>query len=119
MLQYTLRRIILFIPTLIAIAIVAFVVIRLPPGNYLDTYIATLASNGETVTQAQRAALEQQFGLDQPAYVQFFRWVGGLLQGNFGYSFEWRQPVSALMWSRLGLTLVVSVSALVLSWMIA
>lgn len=119
MLQYTLRRIILFIPTLIAIAIVAFIVIRLPPGNYLDTYIATLASNGETVTAAQRAALEQQFGLDQPAYVQFFRWVGGLLQGNFGYSFEWRQPVSALMWSRLGLTLVVSVSALVLSWMIA
>lgn len=119
MLQYTIRRVLLFIPTLIAIAVVAFIVIRLPPGSYLDTYIATLASNGETVTAAQRAALEQQFGLNQPAYVQFFTWIFGVLHGNFGYSFEWRQPVAALMWGRLGMTLVVSISALLLSWIIA
>lgn len=119
MLQYTLRRILLFIPTLLAIAIVAFIVIRLPPGSYLDTYIAQLASNGETVTAAQRAALEQQFGLNQPAYVQFFRWIGGVLHGDFGYSFEWRQSVASLMWGRLGMTLVVSLSALLLSWIIS
>lgn len=119
MLQYTIRRVILFVPTLLAIAIVAFIVIRLPPGSYLDTYIAQLASNGETVTVAQRAALEQQFGLNQPAYVQFFRWMGGVLHGDFGYSFEWRQSVASLMWGRLGMTLVVSLSALILSWIIA
>jgi peptide/nickel transport system permease protein len=108
------------IPTLFAISIVSFVIIQLPPGDYLTSLVATMASTGETVDRAQLVALEQRYGLGQPIYVQYWKWISGiLLRGDFGQSFEWNQPVSSLIWGRLALTFVLSLSTLLLTWFIA
>ena len=120
MLTYLVRRIVLLVPTIFAISVIAFVVIQLPPGDYLTTYISTLAAQGgESVDSSQVAALRSQYGLDQPVYVQYGKWAWNALHGDFGYSFDWRRPVAGLIWSRLGLTILIGVSTLLLTWIIA
>jgi peptide/nickel transport system permease protein len=119
MLHYIIRRIILLIPTLIAISIVSFILIQLPPGDYLTSYVAQLSQQGEQVDQSTLAALKAQYGLDQPIYVQYLKWITGVLRGDFGYSFEWRRPVAQLLWDRLGFTFIISLASLLLTWMIA
>jgi peptide/nickel transport system permease protein len=118
MLRYIIRRVILFIPTLIVISIVAFALIQLPPGDYLTSYVATLAQSGERVTEAQIAALEKRYGLNQPIYVQYAKWIWGFIQGDFGVSFEWSQPVKDLIGERLFLTIMVSLASLLFTWII-
>jgi peptide/nickel transport system permease protein len=119
MLHYIIRRIILLIPTLIAISIVSFILIQLPPGDYLTSYVAQLSQQGEQVDQSTLAALKAQYGLDQPIYVQYLKWITGVLRGDFGYSFEWRRPVAQLLWDRLGFTFIISLATLLLTWIIA
>ncbi len=116
MLQYILRRILYMIPTLILISVVSFIIIQLPPGDFLTSYIAQLSQTGETVDEATIAALKKRYGLDQPYYVQYFMWVKGMFQGDFGQSFEWNRPVSQLIWERLGLTVAVSTFTMLFSW---
>lgn len=109
MLRFITRRLLLLIPTLIAISIVSFAIIDLPPGDYLTSYMATLAQNGETLDPAQLQAFANHYGLGQPVYVQYFKWMSGiLLHGDFGQSMEWQEPVSAVIMSNLGLTLIIS-----------
>ena len=80
------------IPTLIAISIVSFILIQLPPGDYLTSLVASLQNQGISVDEAQLKALEERYGLNQPIYVQYFKWIKGiLLHGDFGQSFEWRR----------------------------
>lgn len=120
MLQYIVRRVLYMIPTLFVISVVSFIIIQLPPGDYLTSLVATMASTGETVDRAQLVALEQRYGLGQPIYVQYWKWISGiLLRGDFGQSFEWNQPVSALIWGRLGLTFVISLATLLFTWVVA
>ena len=119
MLQYVLRRILHMIPTLILIAVVSFIIIQLPPGDFLTSYIAQLSQTGETVDEATIAALRKRYGLDQPYYVQFFMWVWGMLHGDFGQSFEWNRPVSQLIWERLALTVAVSTFTMVFTWILS
>jgi peptide/nickel transport system permease protein len=120
MVRYILYRILLMIPTIIAIGVITFFLIELPPGDWLTTYIAGLRSSGEEVDAAQVAALEKRYGLDKPVYVRFFKWASGIiLEGDFGVSLNWNRPVSKLIWSRLGLTLVLSTSALIVHWLVA
>lgn len=120
MLSYIFRRILYMIPTLIAISMVSFIVIQLPPGDYLTSMVAGMAEQGETVDRTQLAALEERYGLDQPWYVQYWKWISGiLLRGDFGQSFEWNQPVSSLIWDRLGLTFLLSLSTLLFVWAVA
>ncbi len=120
MFQFILRRLMYMIPTLIAISIVSFVIIQLPPGDYLTSMVAGLRDQGVEVDAAQLAALTDRYGLDQPIYVQYYKWMSGiLLRGDFGQSFEWRRPVSGLIWQRLGLTVVISLSTLIFVWAIA
>lgn len=119
MLRYIIRRLLFMIPTLFAISLVAFAIIQLPPGDFLTSYIATLAAEGETVNAEMIANLRAQYGLEQPVYVQYFKWLKGISQGNFGLSFEWKQPVSKLIWGRVALTLVVSICTLLFTWAIA
>jgi peptide/nickel transport system permease protein len=108
------------IPSLFVISFLAFVLIQLPPGDYVTTYIATLAASNEVVDQNQAADLRQRFGLDQPMIVQYWKWITGiLLRGDFGLSFEWQQPVSELIWERMALTLVLTFSTLLATWGIA
>lgn len=120
MLRYTAWRILYMIPTLVAISIIAFIVIQLPPGDFLSSYVAELASRGESVDRAQLAALEARYGLNDPFYVQYWRWISGIvLHGDFGQSFEWRRPVSQLIWGRLGLTFFLAITTLLFSWAVA
>jgi peptide/nickel transport system permease protein len=118
-LQYIVRRILLTIPTLALISVIAFTVIQLPPGDYVTSYVARLAARGESVDEAEIAALYRRYGLDRPIYEQYLRWMWNILHGDFGQSFEWNMPVGALIWERLALTVVISFSTLIFVWIIA
>ena len=119
MLTFIARRVAWMIPTLIAISIVSFIIIQLPPGDFLTTYVTQLASMGDLVDQASIQNLRDQYGLGQPVYVQYFRWVTNMLQGDFGWSMEWNRPVWDLLWERLALTFALSLATLLFTWVIA
>ncbi|MGH2535356.1 MAG: ABC transporter permease [Thermomicrobiales bacterium] len=119
MLKFIARRVILMIPTLIAISIVTFFLIQLPPGDFLTTLVASMAEQGETVDQSRLDSLRDRYGLDDPFYIQYFKWMGGVLQGDFGYSFTWNRPVSDLVWDRVGYSFALSISSLIMIWLIA
>ncbi len=120
MLQYILRRLLMMIPTIIAISIVTFIIIQLPPGYFLTTLVAGLASQGETVNQDAIIALQERYGLGQPIYVQYWKWISGIfLRGDLGQSFEYNRPVSQLIWDRLGFSAALAISTLIFSWLIA
>lgn len=118
MLGYILRRIVLLIPTLIGITIVTFIVIELPPGDYMTAYVMNLSAGGDVVDQQQLEALKRQYGLDLPVHQRYFHWMRNILRGDFGRSFEWNRPVTDLIWERLALTLVITVSTLLFTWIV-
>jgi len=89
MLSYIVHRILIMVPTLIAISIVIFTIINLPPGNYFTTYIAELQGSGETTDLAKIQFLEKEYGFDRPLWQQYLYWAGGLLHGDLGYSFSY------------------------------
>ena len=109
----------MLIPTLFVIAVISFVIIQLPPGDYLTTHIADLESSGTFLDEAEIEALKIRYGLGQPIYMQFIKWLGGVLQGDFGMSFRWNKPVSEMIGERLALTFVISFSTLMFTWMVA
>jgi peptide/nickel transport system permease protein len=119
MVMYFLRRLGLALATCVFISVLSFVIIRLPPGDFVDAYIANLAASGSTVSVEQGEAMRREYGLDRPLVVQYARWMGRVLQGDFGVSMAWRRPVTEVIGDRLWLTMIVSVSALFLTWMIA
>jgi peptide/nickel transport system permease protein len=119
MLRYTLRRIMMMIPTLIAISIVSFVIIQLPPGDFLTAYIGNLEAEGQGIDEATIAGLRARYGLGQPIYVQYAKWIWGVLHGDFGQSFRWNAPVADLIWGRLGLTVLVSFVTLIFTWIVS
>jgi peptide/nickel transport system permease protein len=120
MLSYIIRRVLYMIPTLFLISVVSFAIIQLPPGDFLTSLVATMASTGETTERASLVALENRYGLGKPIYVQYWKWLSGILfRGDFGQSFEWNLPVSSLIWGRLGLTFVLSLTTLLFTWFVA
>lgn len=120
MLRYIVKRILQMIPILFMISIISFIIIQLPPGSYLNTLIAQMRTTGDEIDLELIEALKIRYSLDKPVYVQYLNWMKGILtRGDFGFSFEWNRPVSYLIWERLGLSLAVSVSALLFSWIIA
>ncbi len=119
MLQYIIRRIIYIIPTLVAVSIISFLVIELPPGDFLTSIITQMELQGEYLDPHEVEALKIRYGFDLPIYARFLKWITGVVQGDFGYSFEWEKPVSELIWDRLGLTVAISSATLMFSWMIA
>jgi peptide/nickel transport system permease protein len=119
MLGFVVRRMLAIVPYMFALSVLIFVLIELPPGDFATTYAAQLSASGETVDQATVDSLRSRFGLDQPLYVQYWRWISGVLQGNLGYSFQWQQPVGQLIWGNMGLTLLVTVSTLLFTWGVA
>ena len=120
MLAFIVQRILIMIPMLVAISILSFVIIQLPPGDFLTSYVAQLRQEGDEVDEAELESLRQRYGLGQPAYVQYLKWISGvLLKGDWGQSFEWQKPVSELIWERLGLTMALSLGALLVGWFIA
>ncbi len=119
MLAYTIRRLLRMIPTLIVISILSFVIIQLPPGDFFDSLQAQLAESDSKADQEAFTALREQYHLDQPLWKQYLYWMDGCLQGDFGYSFEWRRPVSELIAERLGLTFIMSFGSLLFMWFLA
>jgi len=120
MLGYILRRVLYMIPTLFGISLIAFLIIQLPPGDYLTSMVANMESSGQTVDPNQIAQLREQYGFGQPIYVQYAKWITGIVtRGDFGQSFQWRQPVSALVWGQLGTTLMITVACLLFVWAVA
>ncbi len=108
MFDYLVRRLLVMVPTLVAISIITFIIIQLPPGDYLSTLIAEMESQGENVDLAKIAALRAQYGLDLPMWQQYAVWAGGLLRGDFGYSFEYQLPVADVVGDRVLLTVVLN-----------
>jgi peptide/nickel transport system permease protein len=119
MLGYFVRRILIMIPTLIAISIVIFTIIHLPPGNYFTTYIAELQSQGEHANMAKIAFLEKQYGFDLPVWQQYLKWAFGLLHGDMGYSFAYDLPVTKVVGDRLFLTFLVSSVTIIFTYVVA
>lgn len=119
MLNYLINRLLLMIPTLLLISILTFVIIQLPPGNYLETLIAELRAAGETADLQKVEFLRKQYGLDQPLPMQYWMWLRGMLRGDLGYSFEYDRPVSQIIGERLALTFVVSFGAILFTWVVA
>jgi peptide/nickel transport system permease protein len=119
MLAYLARRLILALLTMWAVSVLSFTVIQLPPGDYITSYIAQMSSSGSAVSLEEAEALRQQYGLDQPMTVQYLRWMGMVLRGNFGMAMEYGRPVSDVIGDRLALTMVVSIAAIILTWVLA
>jgi len=120
LLTYIGRRVLLMVPVLLAISIVAFVIIQLPPGDYLTTLVSQLQAQGDQVDQAQLAALSARYGLKDPVMVQYLKWITNILFHNdFGMSFAWNKPVSELLSERLPLTIVLAVTTLLFTWVVA
>lgn len=108
------------IPTVILISIVAFVVIQLPPGDFLDTLVSQMSEMGETLPPEEVALLSERYGLDRPLHVQYLRWVWGIIsRGDFGMSFTWGVPVEQLIWARLALTFALSLATTLFIWIVA
>jgi peptide/nickel transport system permease protein len=119
MFGYIIQRLLIMVPTLIAISIIIFVIIQLPPGDYFSTYIAELQSQGEAVDLQKIAFLKAQYGFDKPVWEQYIYWVAGLLQGDLGYSFAYNLPVREVVGDRLVLTFVVSFATIVFTYIVA
>ena len=113
------RRLLLAVLTSWAISILAFVIIQLPPGDYVTAYIAQMTSSGTTMSQELADTLREQYGLNQPVWVQYLRWMKLVLRGEFGMALEWGKPVSAVIADRLWLTMALSVGAIVITWAFA
>ena len=119
MFNYLVYRLLIMIPTLLAISVIVFTIIQLPPGDYFTTYIEELRSQGEAVPEDKIRFLMEQYGFDRPMWLQYLYWIGGLLKGDLGYSFEYNLPVSEVVGDRLGLTILVSVATIVFTYIVA
>lgn len=107
------------VPTLLIISALVFVIIDLPPGNFFESQIAEMQAQGETVNLQDLEQLRHQYGFDQPPVLRYFHWLGGMLQGDFGYSFEYQLPVTSVVGDRLWLTVLVSFVTILVTWLLA
>ena len=119
MLSFILRRLLLAILTIWIVSVLSFIIIQLPPGDFVDTYISQQAASGSQVSAAEAENLRELYGLGKPIWVQYGKWIGRVITGDFGESMEWRQPVSTVIGDRLWFTTAISVCALMLTWGLA
>lgn len=119
MIRYLGHRLFMMIPTLLVISFIVFIIIQLPPGDYLETYIAELESQGESADPDKIAFLRKEYGLDQPLMIQYWNWMSGFALGDFGYSFEFDLPVREVIGDRVWLTVLVSFVTILFTWLIA
>lgn len=113
MLAYIARRLLAMIPLLIVVSIITFFIIQLPPGDFFDTLQAQVAETGGGMDSASLDLLREQYGLSQPFWVQYYKWVSGFPQGDFGYSLDWKSPVWPLVRDRIAYTVLLGVMALI------
>ncbi|MCB0105686.1 MAG: ABC transporter permease [Caldilineaceae bacterium] len=116
MVSYIIRRFLAGILTIWAATVISFVVIQLPPGDFVTSYIAALQSTGTVLSQEQLEGLRQQYGLDRPIYVQYAKWMGLMLKGNFGMAMEYNRPVREVIGDRMMITIIISLAAVFFIW---
>ena len=126
MLGFLARRTVLGVITVVAVSIFSYAIIQMPAGDYVDVYMQRLLegtfSGGGIDPQTYRemeAGLRKQFGLDQPAYVQYLKWAGKMIRGDFGVSIEYRRPIWEVIQDRLLLTVVLAGSTVLFTWGLA
>lgn len=119
MLGYIIRRVLFSLVTIFLVSILSFAIIQLPPGDFVDSYIAQLQATGTPVSQSEAENLRARYGLDEPFIFQYGIWISRVVQGDLGVSMQWRRPASEVIGDRLALTVIVSLSALVFTWIIA
>jgi len=119
MAQYIIKRLLLLPLLLFIFSIIAFALIQAPPGDFISSYIAELAASGSTMERAQIEALRAQYGLDQPMYIQYLKWIGKVVQGDLGMSLDWQKPILELISERLVLTLMLGGFTFLITWSIA
>ena len=119
MLSYIVRRLLIMVPTLLAISALVFLIIQLPPGDFFETMINQIRARGESVDLQRIEFLKQQYGFDRPMWEQYLVWIWGLVQGDMGYSFEYELPVNEVVGDRLYLTVLVSFSTIVFTWIVS
>jgi peptide/nickel transport system permease protein len=113
------RRLIYAVLTLVAVSMIAFFIIELAPGSALTQEISRLRAQGNVVSEEQVAALEEQYGINDPWIVKYGKWASGFLRGDFGQSFLYREPVADLIWGRLALSFALTLGALIIAWAVA
>ena len=119
MFQFIIRRCLIALVTIFAISIMSFIIIQLPPGDFLTSYVASLAEQGTSLSGEQVAIMRETYGLDQPIYVQYWKWISGVVVGDFGRSLEWQVPVSDLIWDRLAMSILIGASSVLFVWTLA
>ena len=119
MANYLVRRIVYMILLLLVLSFVSFIIIQLPPGDYLSTMVDNLRNRGMTVNEEMILALKTRYGLDQPLMLQYLKWLGNLLQGDMGRSFQWNEEVTTLIAQRLALTVTISFASLIFVYVVA
>jgi len=118
-LRYAVHRLLVMVPTLVAISIVTFIIIQLPPGDYLTNEIAELRAQGEGANEARINYLREQYGLDKPLWQQYLMWITGFVQGDFGWSFEHDRPVTEMIGDRFFLTALLAMATTLFTWVVA
>jgi peptide/nickel transport system permease protein len=119
MTAFILRRLLAMIPTLLLVSFLTFVIIELPPGDFMTSLAANVGTSGSSMDEATVENLRRQYGLDQPLLLRYVTWIGGFPRGDFGYSLDWKRPVSELIVDRLSLTLLLSLFSFIIMWVIA
>jgi len=119
MLEYLARRSFMALITTLMISLISFIIIQLPPGDYVTTYVARLRDSGDQGLIQQAESLREIYGLDQPGIVQYWKWVSQFIRGDFGYSMLFNQPVTKVIGARLWMTVIVTLGAIMLTWIIA
>jgi peptide/nickel transport system permease protein len=119
MLNYIIYRVAIAIPLLFILSIVSFVIIQLPPGDYLTTYINNLRLSGIQLNEDEVVRLRELYGLDKPLYMQYFIWIKNFVRGDLGRSFQWNRPVNEILAERVPMTVIISLLTTIFAWVIA
>jgi peptide/nickel transport system permease protein len=118
--RYFIKRLIYMLIVLALVSVLSFYIINLPPGSWIDNYALELEASGAPADRAELEFLTQRYGLDQPLHIRYIRWIVPLVtKGEFGQSFEWRQPVWLLIRERLFLTMVVSIASIIFIYVVS
>lgn len=119
MFAYLVRRLFYAILTIWAVSVVSFVIIQLPPGDYVTAYLAQLSMQGSSLGMEEAANLRAYYGLDRPMYYQYYLWLERMIQGDFGFSFEHQKPVKDVIGERLLLTMILAFASVLFTWTLA
>ena len=117
--HYVFQRLIYMFFVFWLVSVVTFVIIQLPPGDYLSTYISRLEQAGEELSEEEALNLRRQYGLDQPLFARYMKWIGQVLKGEFGFSFDWQKPIKAIIGERLALTFTIAILSTIFTFAVA